>query len=358
MIPLSQIVSIIEKYKSSGTRKQVIDELSNIVSENSKVNSSISEKISSSDKNTEPPRKIIKRTSKKEVTSDDPTLDTSRKITKRVSKKISADKNTEPPRKIIKRTSKKEVTSDDPTLDTSRKITKRVSKKISADNNTETLKKISKKNINLPASVRMAVWNKYIGNTISISKCAVGCGESISMNNFECGHVKARANGGDDKITNLRPICSKCNKSMGTTDMNDFINTYGLNADINNHEKKTSLNSPSTETKENKSETLLLKYKKNQLLFITRCFNINMAESYNKSEIIKKITKNIKHKELSSFIKEKEKYPHIRTCNGNGILEKSHFGFTVDSIPATLIGGYCTSHFSKIIIEPNPIYSR
>ena len=39
--------------------------------------------------------------------------------------------------------------------------------------------------------------------------------EPITFANFECGHVQSGVNGGDDKIQNLRPICSLCNKSMG-----------------------------------------------------------------------------------------------------------------------------------------------
>lgn len=41
----------------------------------------------------------------------------------------------------------------------------------------------------IPKAVRTAVWNKYVGVDNSMSVCFVGCGEKISINNFECGHI-------------------------------------------------------------------------------------------------------------------------------------------------------------------------
>lgn len=40
--------------------------------------------------------------------------------------------------------------------------------------------------------------------------------EKITAFNFELGHVIARNKGGDMNISNLRPICSKCNKVCQT----------------------------------------------------------------------------------------------------------------------------------------------
>ncbi|NDG68463.1 MAG: hypothetical protein EB135_03170, partial [Proteobacteria bacterium] len=40
---------------------------------------------------------------------------------------------------------------------------------------------------------------------------------------FECGHIIAEAKGGETSLENLRPICSTCNKSMKTINMNDYI---------------------------------------------------------------------------------------------------------------------------------------
>jgi len=77
----------------------------------------------------------------------------------------------------------------------------------------------------IPSALRFAVWNEFAkGNEI----CFCCKRESITVANFECGHIVAVKNGGEDKIQNLRPICSQCNRSMGTKNMNDFIAQCGF----------------------------------------------------------------------------------------------------------------------------------
>lgn len=46
---------------------------------------------------------------------------------------------------------------------------------------------------------------------------------------FECGHILADSKGGMPTVENLRCICSVCNKSIGSTDMNKFKKEYNLN---------------------------------------------------------------------------------------------------------------------------------
>lgn len=89
----------------------------------------------------------------------------------------------------------------------------------------ESPKKHKRKTI--PSSLRNAVWTAYNGKVYE-SKCYVGCGSIIDVTTFECGHVKAHAKGGDINIENLRPICSNCNKSMGTMNMEEYIKQYGF----------------------------------------------------------------------------------------------------------------------------------
>ncbi len=93
-------------------------------------------------------------------------------------------------------------------------------------NKGEKIRKINDKN--LPKAVRAKVWKKYIGLEIGIGECYC-CGGDLKQIHFECGHVISRSNGGSDAIENLRPICSLCNKSMGTRNMDEFIDVYNLN---------------------------------------------------------------------------------------------------------------------------------
>ncbi len=84
------------------------------------------------------------------------------------------------------------------------------------------------KKATIPQALRAAVWNTYIGVRKGTSHCFVGCGNIISQHNFECGHVQAESLEGPTTLSNLRPICSTCNKSMGVQNMEDFIKKYGF----------------------------------------------------------------------------------------------------------------------------------
>ena len=81
---------------------------------------------------------------------------------------------------------------------------------------------------NIPTSVRMQVWGKYIGLKHGLSNCWCCKTIPISQFNFECGHVVSRKDNGLTNIENLRPICGLCNKSMGTENMLHFMKKYDI----------------------------------------------------------------------------------------------------------------------------------
>lgn len=123
----------------------------------------------------------------------------------------------------------------------------------------------------LPSAVRNCVWNTYVGIEQKLGICFCCNIEPISFANFECGHIQSRVNGGDDTIQNLRPICSLCNKSMGKTNMIEFIEKYGFNKKkssvcfktkrINNKQKKEPLNTKNKDIElNNKKNNNIIKY--------------------------------------------------------------------------------------------------
>ena len=74
----------------------------------------------------------------------------------------------------------------------------------------------------IPRVVQLAVWEKYIG-TITRGACFVCERAPITiLTNVEYGHVVAVADGGNDSIDNLRPICSACNRAMGTRNLLEY----------------------------------------------------------------------------------------------------------------------------------------
>ena len=74
----------------------------------------------------------------------------------------------------------------------------------------------------IPKALKSSVWIKYVGKEIGTTKCLCCNVHDISQLDFDCGHVIAESLGGATDIDNLRPICSKCNKSMKVMNMDEF----------------------------------------------------------------------------------------------------------------------------------------
>jgi 5-methylcytosine-specific restriction endonuclease McrA len=78
---------------------------------------------------------------------------------------------------------------------------------------------------NIPKPVKNQLWRKHFGDKLKGS-CYCCKIELDALEGWEAGHIQAAARGGSDKVENLRPICSTCNKSMGTDNMDDFMARY------------------------------------------------------------------------------------------------------------------------------------
>ncbi len=85
-------------------------------------------------------------------------------------------------------------------------------------------KKEPKKKIS--ATMKRLVWNTNIGEEIGKTKCLCCKSTDITQMSFHCGHVIAEINGGELIVSNLKPICQNCNSSMGTKNMNEFMETF------------------------------------------------------------------------------------------------------------------------------------
>lgn len=67
----------------------------------------------------------------------------------------------------------------------------------------------------IPVRLREAVWTAQMGKVFE-GKCYVTwCNNIITVFDFQCGHDIPESKGGQTTIQNLRPICSRCNLSMG-----------------------------------------------------------------------------------------------------------------------------------------------
>jgi endonuclease I len=77
----------------------------------------------------------------------------------------------------------------------------------------------------IPKAVREQVWLVHIGPKFQ-SKCeVVWCTNQVNVFDFQCGHNVPESRGGTTDIYNLRPICARCNVSMGNQFSIDEWNT-------------------------------------------------------------------------------------------------------------------------------------
>lgn len=91
--------------------------------------------------------------------------------------------------------------------------------------NLETTRAAKPKKKTIPQTLRISVWNNHIGHDKREGQC-VACKSHIKMENFHCGHIVAEARGGKTELSNLIPLCTTCNLSMGTMNAHEFIETY------------------------------------------------------------------------------------------------------------------------------------
>ena len=95
-------------------------------------------------------------------------------------------------------------------------------------------------------TLRLRVWDENGGKGKRYLTCNGGCGRQIDFADSECGHIVAHANGGTTALDNLLPICGSCNKSMGTRNLHEFVESQGL---------KGKKKAPNTTAKKNAPKT-------------------------------------------------------------------------------------------------------
>jgi 5-methylcytosine-specific restriction endonuclease McrA len=80
------------------------------------------------------------------------------------------------------------------------------------------VKKTKKKTIS--AQMKDAVWRK-MGN-VHEGLCTVCRVNMMSSRSFACGHITAESKDGKTEVGNLMPICTTCNSSMGSKNMDEY----------------------------------------------------------------------------------------------------------------------------------------
>ena len=69
-------------------------------------------------------------------------------------------------------------------------------------------------------AVKYEVWEKY--NKTGLSGKCYCCSDTLLFKNLQVGHVVAVSRGGDNSVSNLRPICQSCNLGMGVENLEAY----------------------------------------------------------------------------------------------------------------------------------------
>ena len=136
-------------------------------------------------------------------------------------------------------------------------------KKIVEDLTGKTIKSsntISKKK-KIPKGIKNDSWDKYIGANIAIVNCICCNKTQINMKDFVAGHIVSEKNGGEISVANIIPICLKCNSSMGTKNMDEYIQEfYSENVEAFNNKTYTSPQIENNNNNNNNKVTKLWAY--------------------------------------------------------------------------------------------------
>lgn len=67
----------------------------------------------------------------------------------------------------------------------------------------------------IPKALREQVWIQNFGKVFEHKCFIIWCKNNITVFDFHVGHDQPESKGGETVLHNLKPICSRCNHSMG-----------------------------------------------------------------------------------------------------------------------------------------------
>jgi len=72
-----------------------------------------------------------------------------------------------------------------------------------------------KQKAKIPLALREEVWRHWMGEKFKSKCCVKWCTNTLTAFDFAVGHNIPESKGGTLELGNLRPICNRCNTSMG-----------------------------------------------------------------------------------------------------------------------------------------------
>ena len=74
---------------------------------------------------------------------------------------------------------------------------------------------VKKQKAKIPVALREEVWRHWMGEKFKSKCCVKWCTNVLTAFDFAVGHNIPESKGGTLELGNLRPICNRCNTSMG-----------------------------------------------------------------------------------------------------------------------------------------------
>ena len=87
--------------------------------------------------------------------------------------------------------------------------------------------KNSHKRIKVTAAMRSSLWNKYFCDETNKGECVL-CKCELKMSQYHVSHIQSLKENGTYNQDNLTIMCSKCNTSIGSKNLNDYLKEYGI----------------------------------------------------------------------------------------------------------------------------------
>jgi len=78
----------------------------------------------------------------------------------------------------------------------------------------------------IPKKIKNDAWDRYIGKDVATAPCICCRTTMINAKDFVAGHIVSEREGGEVKVENILPVCAGCNSSMGTQNMDSFVQSH------------------------------------------------------------------------------------------------------------------------------------
>lgn len=126
--------------------------------------------------------------------------------------------------------------------------------------------KNSHKRIKVSAAMRASLWNKYFDDETNKGECIL-CQCELKMSQYHVSHIQSLKENGTYNQDNLTIMCSKCNTSLGSKNLNDYLKEYGITPskkymELNNWNDINKTETKKREKREKKKEEVQNYYSK------------------------------------------------------------------------------------------------